>query len=99
MAHARGTAIDGTGVVGPAGVSTAWALEFLLERGLLTPTDAVSGAVEAEELSTSHRSFCVRVGGQPRWFVKRADPIHSRGRDLGMEATAYSLAAGHQSSC
>ncbi len=50
---------------------------------------------QAEETSMSHTAYCVQVGGLPRWYVKRADPARSQGRDLGSEAFVYRLAAYH----
>ena len=78
-----------------AGASPAWALRLAVERGLLQSADFFSGAPVAEELSISHRSFLIRVAGRPRWFIKRADPVRTGGRDLGVEAAVYRLAVHH----
>ena len=72
-----------------------WALRYLLDRGVLSSADAVLTSATAEETSISHSSFYVRVDGRPQWFVKRADPVRSQGRDLGAEAAVYRLAAFH----
>ncbi|HYZ86629.1 MAG TPA: aminoglycoside phosphotransferase family protein [Bryobacteraceae bacterium] len=76
-------------------VSPQWALGLLLHHGLLSPEDALLADPQAEETSMSHTAFCVRLGGKPRWYVKRADPVRSQGRDLGSEATVYRLAVQH----
>lgn len=41
----------------------------------------------------SHTCFRIALSGRPRWYVKRADPRRTQGRDLGVEAVAYQLAA------
>ncbi len=74
--------------------TAGWVLRYLLDRGLLTPREAVVAAPVADDISASHGAFLVRVGGAPRCFVKRANPEKS-GRDLGAEPTAYRLAARH----
>src|SRR5215471_19430807 len=74
--------------------TAGWVLRYLLDRGLLTARDAVLSAPVAEDVSASHGSFLVRLGGSPRCFVKRANPQKS-GRDLGAEPTVYRLAARH----
>ena len=68
-----------------------WALRYLLDRGILSASEAVSAGPVAEDVSASHRSYRVSVAGQPRWLVKRADPVRSGGRDLGAEPALYRL--------
>jgi hypothetical protein len=74
--------------------TAGWVLRYLLDRGLITPREAVFAAPVADDISASHAAFLVRVGGSPRCFVKRANPRKS-GRDLGAEPAVYRLAARH----
>jgi aminoglycoside phosphotransferase (APT) family kinase protein len=78
------------GVTGP---TADWALRLLLRHGLINDADCVLSNPVVEETSMSHTSFCVRLAGQPKWYVKKADVRRTQGRDLGAEATAYQLAA------
>lgn len=91
-ARSPGAPIDPATEAGPALISPSWALQLLLERGLLSAAEVLAGEPAAHEKSISHASFCVCVGGQPRWFVKVADPTRARGRDLGAEAAVYDFA-------
>jgi len=78
-------------------MSGRWALRYLLDRRVLSSADAVLTTVEAEDTSISHASSCVYLNGRPQWFIKRADPARSQGRDLGSEAAVYRLAASDPS--
>src|SRR6187397_3446497 len=78
-------------------MSGRWALRYLLDRRVLSSADAVLTTVEAEDTSISHASSCVYLNGRPQWFIKRADPTRSQGRDLGSEAAVYRLAASDPS--
>ena len=72
-----------------------WLLPYLRDRGVLDPAAAIAGTVRTDDVSVSHTSVRVSVDGPPRWFVKCADPVRSRGRDLGTEPFVYRLATSH----
>jgi aminoglycoside phosphotransferase (APT) family kinase protein len=95
VARSPGVPVDYGREASPALISPAWALQLLFERGLLSSVDTLSGDPTADERSISHSSFCVSVRGQPRWFVKVADPARSKGRTLETEANVYRFAASH----
>jgi tRNA A-37 threonylcarbamoyl transferase component Bud32 len=48
--------------------------------------------VSADEVSMSHAAFRIQIGGRPRFFVKAADSVGSRGRNLRVETEVYRLA-------
>jgi hypothetical protein len=71
------------------GLSAAAVLRRLMDRALVTPADAVDRGLSVVDASMSHQGFLVRVGGRPRFFAKRADPVRSGGRDLRVEARVH----------
>jgi Ser/Thr protein kinase RdoA (MazF antagonist) len=82
--------------VGAVTAPTAAVVRELIAAGMLTIDDAVEHGVTVTDASVSHRSSHVRVGAGGGLFVKRADRMRSQGRDLGVEAAVYRLAAGSQ---
>lgn len=67
-------------------------LHELIAHGVVSAAELASGGVELEEASRSHSAYRVSVGGVPRAFVKRCDPIRSQGRNLHCEAVLYRIA-------
>ncbi len=81
-----------TGATGGDRAPVALVVRTLLRSGLLTPEDAVGPGIVAVDRSVSHQAVRVDVGGEPRLFVKLADPVGSQGRDLTAEAAVYRAA-------
>jgi hypothetical protein len=79
----------------PAVTTAGWALRYLSDQGVLDLGQFLLGDLEARETSVSHTAYSILIGGQPRFFVKRGDPIRSQGRDLGCEAAVYRLVETH----
>jgi hypothetical protein len=74
-------------------MAVTWVIRYLHDHGLIDHADVWQGRLSADDVSVSHTGVLVCVNGSARWFVKRADPIRSRGRDLGSEPFVYRLAA------
>ena len=72
--------------------STRWVVPYLRSRGLLGSAVGPGTQVDIEDVSMSHQGCRVWLDGELRWFVKRADSVRSRGRDLGAESAVYRLA-------
>lgn len=79
----------------PAATTAGWALHYLMDHGVVSRAQCLVEGVTALETSVSHTAYRISIGGKPRFFLKRGDPIRSQGRDLGSEAAVYRLAETH----
>src|SRR4051794_14041142 len=88
--------MNGVPRLGGSASPRATVVQALLARGVLSSDEGGTQGGVASGASVSHRSTRIDVGGEPRLFVKQADPVRSGGRNLAVEAAVYRIAQRSQ---